>query len=69
MMTVRILPPKISFLKSFSLENYQCLTVPPAVWMGFQGIAHQNMLLNLASTPHDPEEIDHCDLKTIPYAW
>jgi dTDP-4-dehydrorhamnose 3,5-epimerase len=40
-----------------SIDNYQRLTVPPGIWMGFEGIGTStNMLLNLASIPHDPTE-------------
>ncbi len=36
--------------------NYQRLTVPPGLWVAFEGQREQNMLLNLASMPHDPTE-------------
>jgi dTDP-4-dehydrorhamnose 3,5-epimerase len=40
-----------------SKENYQRLTVPPGIWMAFQGLSDGiNMLLNIASIPHDPLE-------------
>lgn len=42
-----------------SKDNYQRLTVPPGIWMAFQGISDGlNMLLNIASIPHDPTEAD-----------
>ena len=42
-----------------SLENYQRLTVPPGVWLAFEGIADGlNLLLNIADIPHDPTEVD-----------
>jgi dTDP-4-dehydrorhamnose 3,5-epimerase len=45
---------------TLSRENYQRLTVPPGIWMAFQGIGEgENMLLNIASIPHDPEEADN----------
>lgn len=38
-----------------SLSNYHRLTVEPGVWMGFKGMAEgSNVLLNIASIPHDP---------------
>ena len=53
-----------------SPENYQRLTVPPNVWMGFQGIAsHRSLLLNIASILHDPDESESCYLNKIPYSW
>ena len=40
-----------------SNENYNRLTIPPGVWMGFQGLGENlNMLLNVADIPHDPNE-------------
>jgi dTDP-4-dehydrorhamnose 3,5-epimerase len=40
-----------------SPSNYLRLTVEPGVWMGFEGMAEgPNVLLNVASVPHDPAE-------------
>ncbi|HEY4156276.1 MAG TPA: dTDP-4-dehydrorhamnose 3,5-epimerase family protein [Puia sp.] len=53
-----------------SKENYQRLTVPPGVWMAFQGMSDElNILLNIASIPHDPAEADSLPLRNglIPY--
>jgi dTDP-4-dehydrorhamnose 3,5-epimerase len=53
-----------------SLENYLRLTVPPGVWMAFQGLGeYNNILLNIASIPHDPLESDNLPLQNdhIPY--
>lgn len=53
-----------------SPENYLRLTVPPKVWVGFQGISpSNNLLLNIASIPHDPNESELCHLSKIPYLW
>jgi dTDP-4-dehydrorhamnose 3,5-epimerase len=50
--------------------NYQRLTVPPKVWMGFQGISpHNNLLLNIANIPHDPNEVRNLELSEIKYNW
>lgn len=44
--------------------NYQRLTVSPGLWMAFQGMGEGlNMLLNLASIPHDPTEADNLPLE------
>lgn len=46
-----------------SLHNYQRLTVPPGIWMAFEGMAAgTNMLINLASIPHDPAEAENLPL-------
>ncbi len=43
-----------------SLEKYSRLTVPPGLWMAFQGIGKDdNLLLNIASIPHDPTESEN----------
>jgi dTDP-4-dehydrorhamnose 3,5-epimerase len=39
------------------LGNYQRLTVPPGVWLAFEGLDEGlNLLLNVADLPHDPAE-------------
>ena len=53
-----------------SKDNYQRLTVPPGVWMAFKGLTGElNMLLNIASIPHDPQEAENLPLQNnnIPY--
>jgi dTDP-4-dehydrorhamnose 3,5-epimerase len=53
-----------------SPDNYQRLTVPPKVWMGFQGISpYNNLLLNIASILHNPSETEICELEKISYSW
>lgn len=54
-----------------SLNNYQRLTVPPMIWMGFKGQSNGlNMLMNVSSIPHDPEESDRMDICShINYQW
>ncbi|MEM9283396.1 MAG: dTDP-4-dehydrorhamnose 3,5-epimerase family protein [Verrucomicrobiota bacterium] len=49
---------------TLSPENYSRLTVPPKVWMAFQGVSERsvNLLLNIASIPHDPEESENAPL-------
>jgi len=38
-------------------ENYYRLTVSPGIWMAFQGLdSPENILINIASIPHDPAE-------------
>ena len=57
------------FSIELSQENYQRLTVPPNLWMAFKGIAENNMLLNLASIEHDPNEALNVELSEIIYEW
>lgn len=47
--------------------RYARLTVPPGVWMAFSGIGNGlNLLLNVASIPHDPEEAVNVPLEQFP---
>ena len=51
-------------------DNYQRLTVPPMVWLAFQGVSDlQNILLNVASLEHDPNEVDRKSIHDIPFNW
>lgn len=50
--------------------TYSRLTVPPMVWMAFQGVGEGlNLLLNIASIEHDPQEADNVPLETHNWAW
>jgi dTDP-4-dehydrorhamnose 3,5-epimerase len=53
--------------------KYCRLTIPPGLWMAFQGIgANLNLLLNIANIPHDPAEVMQLPLENdqIPnYNW
>ncbi|PLY07641.1 MAG: dTDP-4-dehydrorhamnose 3,5-epimerase [Arcobacter sp.] len=58
------------FSVKLSQKNYQRLTVPSGVWMSFRGIGEGlNMLLNLASIEHDPNEAIRNELVDINYVW
>ena len=51
-------------------SNYQRLFVPPGIFMSFQGVGlSRNMLLNIASIPHDPTESVNKELTEISYLW
>jgi dTDP-4-dehydrorhamnose 3,5-epimerase len=51
-------------------NNYQRLTVPPGVWMAFEGLSEgENLLWNAINQLHDPAEADSKDLSAIEYAW
>ena len=52
-----------------SKNNYHRLTVRPKLWVAFRGLDNSNMLLNLASCPHDPEESENLSLNQIKYKW
>ena len=53
-----------------SKKNYQRLTIPPMIWVGFQGVSKSvSMLLNIANLVHDSTEIDRKDINDIQFDW
>ena len=51
-------------------DRYARITVPPDIWFGFQGLhTPQNLLLNIANIPHDPNELERLSLTDINYDW
>jgi len=52
-----------------SPSNYQRLTVEPNLWVAFKGIEKENLMLNVASLEHDPDEAHNIELKDIDYEW
>lgn len=52
-------------------SRYMRITVPPGIWFGFQGVGEkvQSMVLNLASIPHDVNEVMRLDVASINYKW
>ena len=53
-----------------SRVNYRRLTIPPMVWIGFQGSDEKDsMLLNIANIPHDPGEMVSKKLNEIDIDW
>ena len=60
---------KGSFFKVLiSSSKYLRLTIPPGLWMAFKGNGSDlNLILNVASIEHDPDEIDRLDLGQIDF--
>ncbi len=53
-----------------SVDNYCRLSVPPGLWMAFQGVGEDtNILLNIASIEHDSNESLLKDISEIIYEW
>ena len=51
-------------------DNYKRLTIPPGLWIGFQGLDDQtSILLNIANMKHSKSEIDRKPLNDIKYEW
>jgi dTDP-4-dehydrorhamnose 3,5-epimerase len=50
--------------------GYARLTVPPGLWMAFQGRSDRtSILLNLADLRHQPDEAERQPLEFIPFDW
>jgi len=53
-----------------SADDYYRLTVPPMIWVGFQGLSDGgSMLLNIANIEHNPDEVDRKNLEQIEFNW
>ena len=51
-------------------DRYVRLTVPSGIWFGFRGLSTpQSLVLNIASIPHDPLEVERLLLSDINYNW
>jgi len=51
-------------------ERYGRLTVPPGIWFAFQGLAaRQNLVLNIGSVEHDPDEVERLGIADLQYVW
>ena len=67
--------PSSSTCKTFfevflSKNNYSRLTLPPLVWLAFEGKGDiSNVLLNIANIEHQPDEVDKRNLNEIDYDW
>ncbi|MCT7626119.1 WxcM-like domain-containing protein [Aliarcobacter butzleri] len=57
------------FSTKLSHNNYQRLTLKAGLWMAFKGLDKYNMLLNLASIEHDPNEAINIGIEEIKYEW
>ena len=55
---------------TISRSNYCRLTIPPMIWMGFQGLSlNGSMLLNISNIEHDPDEVSRLKIDKIKYNW
>ena len=51
-------------------DRYVRITVPPGIWFGFQGRSDsQSLVLNIASLPHDRNEVERLGVSEFKYAW
>jgi len=57
-------------VKDIGVSNYVRLTVPPGIWFGFKGISQSlSLVLNIASIPHEPNEVDRKNIDDIKFNW
>ena len=48
-------------------NNYVRVTVQPGIWVAFEGISKElNLILNIASIVHDPNEAVNVDINSFP---
>ena len=53
-----------------SRENYFRLTIPPMIWVGFQGLYEPgSLLLNISDISHNPDEVDNKSINEIDFDW
>ena len=46
------------------------ITLPPGIGFGFQGLhKSESLVLNIASTPHDTNEVERLQLSDVDYIW
>ena len=53
-------------------EKHGLFGIPPGIWYGFEGLGPgESVIVNCASEPHDPEEVDRLPLvnDVIPVKW
>lgn len=55
---------------TLSQKNYKRITVKPGIWMAFKGLGNDNnLVLNIASIEHNPNDTIDCDVEKINYKW
>ena len=60
---------KAFFSVTLSINNYKRLSISPGLWVAFKGLSVRNMLLNLASIEHLPNESNVIALDGFDYDW
>ncbi|MFV0590530.1 MAG: dTDP-4-dehydrorhamnose 3,5-epimerase [Draconibacterium sp.] len=62
--------PDTTFETILSKENYCRLTIQPGLWFGFMGIGEElNLVCNIASIEHNPNEVGRKELHEIAHEW
>lgn len=59
-----------SRVETLGYDRYIRLTIPPRIWFGFMGISSdKSIILNIASIPHDPNEVERLPVSSFDYNW
>ena len=57
-------------VEEIGVARYVRVTVPPGIWFGFQGLGlKQSLVLNVASIPHNSDEVEKLAQNDINYVW
>lgn len=57
-------------LEEIGVDSYARITVPAGIWFGFQGLGTpQSLVLNIASIPHDPDEVERMAIHDLNFIW
>ncbi len=57
-------------VEDIGTDRHARITVPPGIWFGFQGLSElQSLVLNIASLPHDPGEVQRVAVSEFKYSW
>ena len=57
-------------IEEIGVDRYARITVPAGIWFGFQGrSSQQSLVLNIASIPHDPNEVERLNMPDISFTW
>jgi dTDP-4-dehydrorhamnose 3,5-epimerase len=57
-------------VEEIGVDRYVRITVPAGIWFGFQGLNKSpSLVLNIASIPHDPNEVERLAMTDINYVW
>lgn len=58
------------YVCTLSKTNYKRITIPPNIWLAFQGIGFsKSIIFNLANIEHDDNEVLKKDIAEIKYDW
>ena len=52
-----------------SLDDHKIIRIPSKIWFAFMGLGKKNVILNMSSIQHDPEEEETIPLCKLNYQW